>query len=77
MFLRKISHLISFSILILIIYSNSALATSATITVSGNEGDISVNASASFTKYTYCDSNEPPNCTDHNSGSLKIYRMTV
>ena len=74
MLFRKIAHLFSFFILILLINSGSAIATSASITVSGNEGAIPLNASASFTTYTTCDSNEPPNCTDHNSGTLSIYQ---
>ncbi|MCP3931019.1 MAG: hypothetical protein GY705_18200, partial [Bacteroidetes bacterium] len=48
-------------------------ATSASISVSGNEGAITVNASASFSAYEHCDNKKPPNCWLINSGSLRVY----
>jgi hypothetical protein len=46
-------------------------ATSASISLSGNEGAITLNASASFSPYEKCDS---WHCWTVNSGSLYVYR---
>ena len=50
----------------------AAHATSASITVSGNEGAIPLSASATFTAYTHCDS--AGNCWTVNSGTLRVYK---
>jgi hypothetical protein len=49
-----------------------ALATSASISLSGNEGAIPVQASATFTNHLFCDGNSPPNCWHDNSGTLSV-----
>ncbi|MEW6593728.1 MAG: hypothetical protein AB1413_02540, partial [Thermodesulfobacteriota bacterium] len=50
----------------------SAWATSATINVSGNEGAITVSASATFMQDTHCDNKG--NCWAVNSGVVYIYQ---
>ena len=52
--------------------TGTAYATSASINVSGNEGAIPLNASASFSAYEHCDN--LGNCSINNSGSLAIYQ---
>ncbi|MBI5591690.1 MAG: hypothetical protein HY881_14545, partial [Deltaproteobacteria bacterium] len=51
---------------------STAYATSASITVSGNEGAIPLSASATFSAYTHCDSSG--NCVTVNSGTLHVYQ---
>ncbi len=55
------------------LFSGLAWATSASISVSGNEGAIPLTASASFTSYEHCDSQDPPDCWNVDSGSLNVY----
>jgi hypothetical protein len=56
----------------LIFAAGSAWATSASISVSGNEGAIPLTASATFTSYPHCDSQTPPNCWNVDSGTLYV-----
>ncbi|MCG8642098.1 MAG: hypothetical protein MI862_20405, partial [Desulfobacterales bacterium] len=52
-----------------------AFATSASISVSGNEGRITVSAQASFSSYETCTgSGEDEVCTTNNSGTLGVRR---
>lgn len=51
----------------------SAMATSASISASGNEGKVPVNANATFTAYETCDDNDPSNCTVCDRGTLSAY----
>ncbi len=55
-----------------------ALATSASISVSGNEGAITVSASASFTNHTHCSgTGDDKKCWKDNSGSMGVYRNNI
>ena len=65
------------TILLTLFITPLAWATSASITVSGNEGAIPLNANATFSSYTYCDNATPPNCTTYNSGMLYVYQGTT
>ncbi len=51
----------------------TVLATSASITVSGNEEPIPVHASASFSSYEHCDNATPQHCWTVDTGSLAVY----
>ena len=59
--------------LVLLLSPVRTWATSASISVSGNEGAIPLTASASFTKYAYCSPTDPTNCQYVNFGRLYIY----
>ncbi len=47
-------------------------ATSASISISGQEGAIPLSASATFTKYKFCNGASPPDCWYDNSGTLSV-----
>jgi len=49
-----------------------AAATSASISISGQEGALPLQASGEFSEYTFCDGAHPPNCWTDNSGSLTV-----
>ena len=49
-----------------------AAATSASISVSGNEGALPLDASAEFTKHKFCNGASPPDCWYDNSGTLTV-----
>ncbi|WP_321283832.1 hypothetical protein [uncultured Vibrio sp.] len=49
-----------------------AAATSASISISGQEGALPLQASGEFSEYTFCDGAKPPNCWTDNSGSLAV-----
>ena len=70
---RKFSSIFVISFLLYLFSSGLAWATNASITVSGNEGAIPLNASATFTSYEHCDSEDPPNCWYVDSGTLYVY----
>ena len=55
------------------LFPQVAFATSASIAVSGSEGAISLQATASFSSYILCDNSTPPNCRTVDSGLLKVY----
>jgi len=47
-------------------------ATSASITLSGVEGAIPLQASATFATHTFCNGASPPDCWKSNSGTLTV-----
>ncbi|HIJ56567.1 MAG TPA: hypothetical protein HPQ03_10625, partial [Deltaproteobacteria bacterium] len=74
MFASRQTHGVIGVITFLFFIFSSALsfATSASITASGNEGAISVNANASFTSYEYCVGEDPPECWTVDWGFLTV-----
>lgn len=58
---------------ILFSFSETALATNASASLSATEGLITVNNSASFNSYSKCNKKKPPECTTKNSGKLFGY----
>jgi len=73
---RKISLIFLPSVLFALLCSELAWATSASISVGGNEGAIPLHASATFTSYEHCDSEDPPNCWYVDSGTLDVYHRS-
>ncbi|MEW6595729.1 MAG: DUF6531 domain-containing protein, partial [Thermodesulfobacteriota bacterium] len=68
---KKIAYIL-LTVLVHLFSFGSAWATSASINVSGNEGAITVSASATFMQDTHCDNQG--NCWAVNSGSLAVYQ---
>ncbi|MBN1103926.1 MAG: RHS domain-containing protein [Deltaproteobacteria bacterium] len=68
------SRLMSATFLLLPLLTSQALATSASIAVSENEGAIPLSASAAFTGYTLCDPPGSTNCTYNDTGTLYVYQ---
>jgi hypothetical protein len=71
---RSISVILAVFFVLTLFCSGLAWGTSASITVTGNEGPIPLDASATFTSYKHCDSENPPNCWYVDSGRLEVYR---
>jgi YD repeat-containing protein len=70
--LNKISVLFIRALLFVLLLAANSLASSASISVSGNEGLVTVSASASFSSYTTCDESDPPNCTTCDRGHFWV-----
>jgi hypothetical protein len=70
--IRRISIGLFFSVCLTVILPALGAATSASISLSGNEGAIPLNASASFTKHKFCNSKKPPDCWYNDSGTLRV-----
>ena len=71
---RKLNLAAGITVIFLAAFAGEAWATSASISVSGNEGAIPLNASATFTSYEHCDSATPPNCSNVDTGTLSVYQ---
>ena len=69
---RRLSLWILFVIGIPVFFPALAAATSASISISGQEGAIPLSASATFTKYKFCNGASPPDCWYDNSGTLAV-----
>ena len=72
--LGKLNLTVIVTFLLLLFCSNHAWSTSASISVSGNEGAIPLNASAIFTNHKHCDTASPPNCSYQDWGWLYVYQ---
>jgi hypothetical protein len=68
---RSLRRMVRLWILLFLFPLDVVWATSASISLSGSEGAITLNASASFSPYEKCDS---WHCWTVNSGSLYVYR---
>ena len=71
---RKFKVIIVLSFLLSLMCSGLAFATSASLSVSGNERPIPLNASATFTSYEHCDPYDPTDCWTVDSGTLYVYQ---
>ncbi|MBM9536060.1 hypothetical protein, partial [Desulfobulbus alkaliphilus] len=72
MLIRRIITCLLFSVCLIAFLPAIGAATSASITLSGTEGAISLNASASFTRHKFCNNRTPPDCWYDNSGTLRV-----
>ena len=61
-------------ILLSLLPLNAVWATTASISISGNEGLITLTASASFSTYVQCTPPGSTNCINVNSGTLYVYQ---
>jgi hypothetical protein len=66
--------MMSLLILLSLLPLNAVWATTASISISGNEGLITLTASASFSTYTQCTPPGSTNCINVNSGTLYVYQ---
>ena len=73
----KTKFFICISILFLVLQINGAFATETTISVSETEGQITVNAIATFTSYLECDVDDLSNCENIDSGTLRVFHNGI
>jgi hypothetical protein len=70
--IRRISACLLFVVCLTALLPVIGAATSASISLSGNEGAIPLRALASFTNHEFCNSSKPPACWHDNSGTLRV-----